>query len=100
MTPHQAFLICRKHGRNAGLEKIISSNPEYSYYYASDVLKSRWLEAENTTASDPKFAYHCAKEVIKGKLPEIMHNAMLAHGITNNKYAKGYAIFINQPTQR
>ena len=111
MTPAEAYRHCQEHGRNSELEKIIATdpklafyyalhviksrwieaekiiinNPGWAYYYARDIIKGRWIEGENVIATDPEIAYYYAREVIKGKLPENMHNAMIAHGIINPK---------------
>ena len=49
---------------------MIIKYPYWAYYYAKDVIKGRWIEAENIIATDLFYAYHYAKNIIKGKLPE------------------------------
>lgn len=117
MTPEQAYLHCRKHGRNEQLESIILTDPLYAYVYAMDVIrarwpkaenaictnpfwaldytrviKGRWIEAENVIATRSECAYIYARRVIGGKLPENMHNMMLLHA---DVWAKEYLEFIN-----
>ena len=51
-------------------EPIIMTSPEWSYRYAHNVIKGRWLEGEEIIMSDPKFSYWYALDVIKGRWPE------------------------------
>lgn len=88
-------------------EEAISKDPVESYWYAKDVIKGRWEIGEQSISKDPylsfdyaskvlrgrfelgelamsqeeNVAYKYATEIIKGKLPEEMHNAMLAKRI-------------------
>ena len=90
MTPQEAYIKCRK--RDKELELIIIKDPEYAYYYAKEVIKGRWIEAENIIATSSLYAYFYALKVIKSKLPENMHNAMLIHA---DDWSKLYFNFIN-----
>jgi hypothetical protein len=119
MNPYQAYYKCREayikcdYKINKDLEKIIMKHPEYaycyarevikgrwieaentistsswcSYCYARDVIKDRWIEAENIISTDSYWTYLYARNVIKGKLPENMHNAMILHA---DHHAKEY----------
>ena len=44
--------------------------PYWAYWYASEVLGGRWVEAEATIRTDPNWAYWYARDVIKGRWPE------------------------------
>ena len=48
-------------------EEIIKNDPKWSYYYARDVIKGRWLDAEEYIKKDPEWAYRYAKDIIKGR---------------------------------
>jgi hypothetical protein len=94
MTPQQAYIKC-DYKINKDLEKIIIKDPHYAYYYALEIIKGRWIEAENIISTDSCCAYCYAMNVIKDKLPENMHNAMLLYADHN---AKLYFNFIkNKP---
>ncbi len=104
MTPEQAFnklLINKK--RDKDLESIIIKSPKFSWLYAMQQIKGRWIEAEDVISTDPFFTYYYAQDLINGKLPENMHNAMLLHFMSDNEFAKEYAEmyfeFIKNKTQ-
>jgi len=106
MTPEEAYIKC-EYKINKKLELIIIKNPYYAYLYARDVIKGRWIEAEEIISTDSECAYYYSRavikgrwteaediistnsyysflysvDVIKGKLPENMHNAMLVHAL-------------------
>jgi hypothetical protein len=66
MIPKEAYLICLSRKRKSpDLEVIISTNPQYSYLYARDVIKGRWEEGENIIATHIYFSYCYAKSVLK-----------------------------------
>jgi len=46
------------------------TDPYRAYYYATDVLKGRWLEGEAALATDPGWAYRYARDVLMGRFPE------------------------------
>jgi len=97
MTPEDAFYKCFKDNkRNKDLELLIIKDPEYAFYYANYVIKSRWLEAENIIATSSLYAYLYALDVVKDKLPENMHNAMLIYA---DCYAKDYFNYIKNKPQ-
>ena len=94
-------------GRFELAEETISKDPLESYWYAKDIIKGRFELGEPAIASDAKcsydyalrvimgrfelgeltiaqhegWSYEYAKNIIKGKLPEPMHNVMLAKRI-------------------
>jgi hypothetical protein len=47
-----------------------SKKCQWAYWYARDVIKGRWPEAEPVIRSDPEWAYRYALNVIKGRWPE------------------------------
>jgi hypothetical protein len=119
MTPEQAYDKCNGK-KNKDLEPFIIKDPHYSYYYAKevikgrwkeaelyfitkssvwayyyarDIIKGRWIEAEQYIINDSEIAFWYARDVIKGKLPENMHNAMIIHA---DYYAKRYFDLISR----
>ena len=98
MTPHVAYYKCN--GKiNKKLEQYIIKDPCYAYRYAKDVIKGRWKEAENIIATNSECAYAYALNIIKGKLPKNMHNAMIIHGLKEDRWVKYYLDFIKDKTQ-
>ena len=47
------------------LESKVIINPKWAYWYARDVMKQRWPEAEPTIRTDPAWAYWYAMDVMK-----------------------------------
>jgi hypothetical protein len=92
--PYCAYLYARDVIKDRWIEAepIIINDSSWAYYYARNLIKGRWIEAENIISTNSEYAYRYALQVINGKLPENMHNAMIAHGIAdpNNKYIKRY----------
>ena len=43
---------------------------EWACWYAKNVLKAPWPEAEDIIKQDPKWAYNYAKDVLKTRWPE------------------------------
>jgi len=72
-------------------EPTISKNAEYSYYYAREVIKDRFILAEPVISKDARYSFCYALYVIKGKLPDFMHNRMI---LSNNKHTKEYIEYI------
>ena len=78
MTPEEAYYKCN--GKiNKDLEPIIIKSPRYAYLYALNIIKGRWIEAEQYIINNSEWTCFYALNVIKGKLPENMHNMMLLH---------------------
>jgi len=50
--------------------KNCNTGPYYAYWYAMEVIKGRWPEAENVIKSDPDSAYLYAKYIIKRRWKE------------------------------
>jgi len=78
-------------GRFILAEPAISKDSEYSCWYAEDVIKGRFILAEPTISKDAQCSYYYAKDVIKGKLPDFMHNQMI---LSNDEYTKEYVEYI------
>lgn len=59
-------------GRNArrAAEAKALESAERAYYYAKEVIKGYWPEAEPVMMTDPGLAFRYAKYVIKGRWPE------------------------------
>ena len=78
--PVQFCVVISKYISNFGLfcddkksnvyKQSILSNPKLAYYYARDVIKGRWLEAEPTIMKDPQSACNYAYDVIKDRWPQ------------------------------
>ena len=74
--------------RDFELEKIIATNAQYSYWYASDIIKERWEEGEKIIAKDIYYSFFYAQHVIKGPFH-------LCHPIIfNSSYKKDYILFL------
>ena len=52
------------------MEPYIMKDPKWAYYYALNVIKDRWPEAEPYIMKDPAWAHAYALKVIKGRWPE------------------------------
>ena len=52
------------------LEQIIMKDAEWAYWYAKDIIKGRWLEAEPIIAHSGMFAYFYALNIIKSRWSE------------------------------
>jgi len=92
MTPQKAYKKALSLGKRIPeLETVISQDAFYSYWYARDVIKGRFILAEPNISKDVQCGYWYAIDVIKGRLPDFMHNQMI---FSNDKYAKEYVEFI------
>jgi len=118
MTPEEAFYKAIELGkRMPKLEPVISKNARWSYYYARDIIKGKFILAEPTISQDAFYSclyaiciikgrfilaeptisksagYSCyyALHAIKGKLPDFMHNRMI---LSNNEHTKEYIEYI------
>ena len=60
--------------------------PKTLYYYACDVLKARWLEAEPVIMKEPEWAYRYACYILKARWPEAEPVIM-----KNPRWARAYA---------
>ena len=92
MTPQQAYRKAYEAGKRLPkLEHIVLRSPSHAYLYALDVIKGRWIEAEDLIMTNIRMSYFYAKNIIRGKLPEKMHNMMILHGIEDpDGWAKYY----------
>jgi len=62
MTAKEAFYYAREvvKGRWPEAEKVIAADPKWAFYYASEVIKERWPEAEAIITSDPDWLNYYA----------------------------------------
>lgn len=72
MTPFHAFNKLKSFKKLTekeifSLEKLISESYFFSFYYATEVLKGRFLLGESVIAMSPSYSYHYAKDVLKGR---------------------------------
>jgi hypothetical protein len=65
-------------GRWIEAENIIKRSARWSVTYARDVIGGRWEDAEKTIMKDPKYLADYGVEVIKGQLPIFLHNILIA----------------------
>jgi len=72
-------------GRWPEMEEKIKKSPKWSVAYARDVLKGRWEEAEKYISKKDNYLAQYGIEVIKGKLPDVLHNRMIAAAMRNSK---------------
>ena len=107
MTPLEAYRKAVGSDRSSLFEDIIlgnagvdPANSFFAYLYSKNVIKDRWIEAEDTIMKDLDSSYRYARYVIKGKLPNKMHNTMLfcAMEDPSNDYLKRYFEFIHDST--
>jgi len=72
-------------------KSVISQDAEYSYLYAKYVIKGRFILGEPAISKNAEYSYRYAIDVIKGRLPDFMHNAVL---FSNDESAKNYVKLI------
>ena len=99
MTPRGAYGKAFQFGKRLPeFEELISTDPFASFLYATNVIKDRWIEAEDVIMKSAYCSSRYAKTVIKGKLPEKMHNMMILHAIedSNNYSIKQYFEYISK----
>ena len=71
MTPSEAYEKCLKQGsRNPELESIILQDPRWSYRYACNVIKGRWVEGEGVILQSSEWSYCYAYDVVRGRWVE------------------------------
>lgn len=80
------------------MEEKIKKSAKWAVSYARDVIKGRWLEAEKYISKNDRYTSQYGVEVIKGKLPDVLHNRMLAAALKNskNKDVKRYFDMLEQ----
>jgi len=71
------------------IEHIIKKNPKNAYWYAEDIIKGRWPEAEPVIMTRMLWAYRYAEAIIKGRWPEAEPYIM-----ESVEYAYMYAQFV------
>lgn len=72
MTPFEAYFeIVTKQNKRISkkkiskLEKIISTDSQYSYFYILNVIKGPWEEGEDIISKHPYWSYKYARDIIK-----------------------------------
>ena len=53
-----------------GISPFLLKNPKWAYWYAYEVIKGRWEEAEPFIIKDPQYAYRYSRNIIKGRFKE------------------------------
>jgi hypothetical protein len=81
MNLAEAYKKAKKSGPSPEIENVLSQDARYSFFYAKEVVKGRWELGENAIIQDTYFSFLYAKDVLKNKLPEPMHNKMIAYAI-------------------
>ena len=69
----------------SGLKPILNAikkSPDLAYYYAVNVVRGRWEEAEPVIIKDPEWAYRYARDILRARWPEAEPH------IKTNDYAK------------
>jgi len=75
------------------MEEKIKKSAKCSVAYARDIIKGRWEEAEKYIAKNDKYLSQYGIEVIKGKLPDVLHNKMIASAMRDSKNSAVVAYF-------
>ena len=89
MTPYEAYSECyRKGKRISELEGIISSNPEYSYRYALNIISGPFERGEEVISKDPDWSYEYICDIIEEPF-EKCHPY-----IFNSEYKENYINFL------
>ena len=115
MSPAEAYNKCSNENRRIPeLESIIATDPDYSYFYASNIIKGRWEKGERSIATDYYLSYYYAFNIINGRWEQgekniatdpawsycyardVLKNAFyLCHSnIFNSSYKKPYINFL------
>jgi len=81
-------------------EIFLCKSAKYGVEYARDVIKGRWEQAEKEIAKKPNYLFQYAAQVIKGRLPEVLHNRMIAHSFVDAKYTKRYFQMLEKTDER
>ena len=82
----QAF---KENKRLPAFESIILQDVHWTYYYALEVVKSRWEEGEASISTKAQYAYFYARNILKGRWEE--GEEIIA---TNAYYSYHYASYI------
>lgn len=92
-----------KKGRWKEIEPYLINDNLFVIDYVSHIIKGRMpeyeeiLEAEKNISAKRIYAYSIA---CKSKVPEKLHNIMLAYAITGNRYAKNYLTNCESPKNK
>ena len=103
--PQFAYEYGEKYGFTDELVSAVAKDPESAYWYAKNVIKDRWPEAEPVIAKDPKLGYWYARFVIEDRWPEAEpaiatdHNlaSMYAKHIIKGRWPEGEAAIAKDP---
>jgi hypothetical protein len=91
MTSYKAYYECyRKCKRIPELEDIISTSPQYSYYYALNIIRGPWEEGKDIISKHPYWSYKYARNIIKGPFEKCHHI------IFNSEYKENYIHFLKR----
>lgn len=73
-------------------EDLIKRSAKWSVVYAKDVIKGRWEDAEKTILKDPKYLAEYGVDVVKDQLPIFLHNILMAEKLkgSNDKKINKY----------
>ena len=67
--PEIAWKAAKTPMQKRKLEHVWTSNAEYAYEYALNVIKKRWPPGEAAIAGDPEYAARYARDIIKNPWP-------------------------------
>jgi lambda repressor-like predicted transcriptional regulator len=69
--PNTAYRYARHLGKRFPEgEDIISKDPKYAYWYASQVLEEPWLKGEEAILKDPFYASYYARDILNKRWPK------------------------------
>ena len=89
-TARTAYKYALKNGKiNAHGEKLIKNDGFYAYYYAENIIKGRWIEAEAAISKTICPSYKYAKNILKRRFIEA-ESTLCKDGY----YAYNYAVDI------
>ena len=89
-----AYEYAKKHGKDEELEPIISTSSYHSYWYAYEVLDSRFELGEPAIAKDAYYSFYYALNILNGPFPlgepAIASNAYYSQAYTNEVLKKDF----------
>ena len=92
--PDWAYDYTLKHGKDEELESIISTSSYHSYWYAYEVLDSRFELGEPAIAKDAYYSFYYALNVLNGPFPlgepAIATDAYYSQAYTNEVLKKDF----------
>ena len=93
-NPKWAYEYVSKHGKDEELEPIIAKDAYYSYWYAYEVLDSRFELGEPAIAKNAYYSFYYALNVLNGPFPlgepAIAPNAYYSQAYTNEVLKKDF----------